>query len=81
MSSVSGSAAGVPSGMTVASATVGREHHWIKEPTDPAKPGYVVWLLLAQLLFFIALLGPAIVGIGLKIIDLQHQGAVSADGA
>ena len=82
MSSVSGSAAGNPSGMTAASRTLGsHEHHWFEEPTEPAKKGYVAWLLIAQFLFFVALLGPAIVGIGLKIIDLQHQGAISPDGA
>ncbi|VXB79036.1 2-acyl-glycerophospho-ethanolamine acyltransferase [Microbacterium sp. 8M] len=80
MSSVSGSAAGVPSGMTVASATP-RDHHWFPEPTEPAKGGYVAWLLIAQLLFFIALLGPAIVGIGIKISSLVHAGAITADGA
>ncbi|MDQ4215124.1 MFS transporter [Microbacterium sp. ASV81] len=80
MSSVSGSAAGMPSGMTVASASP-REHHWFPEPTEPAKPGYVVWLFIAQLIFFIALLGPAIVGIGIKTQALVHAGALTADGA
>ncbi|MGN8026239.1 MFS transporter [Microbacterium sp. 22242] len=80
MSSVSGSAAGTPSGMTVASATVSHEHHWLQEPTEPAKKGYVTWLIIAQFVFFVALLGPAIVGIGLKIIDLQNQGAIPATG-
>ena len=80
MSSVSGSAAGNPSGMTAASRTMGsHDHHWFEEPTEPAKKSYVAWLLIAQFLFFVALLGPAIVGIGLKIIDLQNQGAVGAD--
>lgn len=82
MSSVSGSAAGTPSGMTGASRTIGHhEHHWFKEPTEPAPKNYVVWLLIAQLVFFIALLGPAIIGIGLKITQLVEQGAIAEDGA
>ncbi|MFE5410921.1 MFS transporter [Microbacterium sp. NPDC056569] len=80
MSSVSGAAAGNPSGMTAATAMV-REHHWFKEPTDPAPKKYVVWLLIAQLVFFIALLGPAIVGVGLKIQDLVHLGAIDENAA
>ncbi|MFT4259664.1 MFS transporter [Microbacterium sp.] len=81
MSSVSGSAAGTPSGMTSASRTIGsHEHHWFKEPTEPASKTYVTWLLIAQLIFFIALLGPAIVGIGMKINALQDSGAIAAGG-
>ncbi|MFT4157911.1 MAG: MFS transporter [Microbacterium sp.] len=79
MSSVSGSAAGKPSGLTVAT-TVAREHHWFKEPTEPAKKSYVTWLIIAQFVFFVALLGPAIVGIGMKILELQHTGAVEDTG-
>lgn len=81
MSSVSGSAAGNPSGMTAASRVASHEHHWFKEPTEPAPKSYVTWLLLAQLFFFIALLGPAIVGIGIKIQDLVHAGAIAENGA
>jgi MFS family permease len=82
MSSVSGSAAGTPSGMTTASAVVGHhEHHWFTEPTEPASKKYVAWLLIAQFIFFVALLGPAIVGIGLKITDLVDSGALPEDGA
>jgi MFS family permease len=82
MSSLSGSAAGTPSGMTVASSTVGQhEHHWFTEPTQPAPKKYVAWLLIAQFVFFVALLGPAIVGIGLKITDLVNTGALPQDGA
>jgi MFS family permease len=83
MSSVSGSAAGTPSGMTTASRTVGsHEHHWFKEPTEPAKKSYVTWLLIAQFIFFIALLGPAVVGIGMKIDELQtiHGSGVAPTG-
>lgn len=57
------------------------EHHWFSEPTEPAPRKYVGALLAAQLFFFIALLGPAIVGIGLKINDLVHRGAIPEDGA
>ncbi|MFT4135660.1 MFS transporter [Microbacterium sp.] len=81
MSSVSGAAGGGPSGTTSASRTHSHEHHWFKEPTDPAPKGYVTWLLLAQLFFFIALLGPAIVGIGIKINSLVEAGAIEANGA
>ena len=40
------------------------EHHWFKEPTKEVGPKYVAALVFAQLVFFIALLGPAIIGIG-----------------
>jgi MFS family permease len=79
MSTSSGSAAGMPSGMTAAT-TVVREHHWFAEPTEPAKKSYVAWLLIAQLIFFIALLGPAIVGIGIKIQSLVAAGAIPENG-
>lgn len=65
--------------MTAATA-VAKEHHWFKEPTDPAPRPYVVWLLIAQLIFFIALLGPAIVGTGLKVLQLADIGAIPEDG-
>lgn len=77
---MSGSAAGMPSGMTTATA-VARDHHWFKEPTEPAKKSYVAWLIIAQLVFFIALLGPAIVGIGIKIQSLVAAGVIPENGA
>ncbi|ROS25685.1 MFS transporter [Rathayibacter sp. PhB127] len=80
MTTSSGSAAGMPSGMTTATATV-RGHHAFSEPTEPASKGYVFWLLAAQLIFFIALLGPAVVGIGLKIQSLVESGEIAQDGA
>ena len=43
------------------------EHHWFAEPTQPVSRKYTAALVLAQLVFFIALLGPAIIGIGLKV--------------
>ena len=80
MTTSSGSAAGMPSGMTTSTATV-RNNAWFPEPTEPAKKSYVFWLLAAQLVFFIALLGPAIVGIGLKIQSLVDAGEIAQDGA
>ncbi|MFC0674698.1 MFS transporter [Brachybacterium hainanense] len=55
--------------MTAATAAV-REHHWFPEPTEPPPMRYKVGLITAQLIFFIALLGPAIIGVGLKVIDI-----------
>jgi MFS family permease len=43
------------------------EHHWFKEPTKEVGPKFVGALVLAQLVFFIALLGPAIIGIAVKV--------------
>lgn len=43
------------------------EHHWFAEPTEKVSNKYVFGLIFAQLVFFIALLGPAIIGIGLKV--------------
>ncbi|SMG41773.1 MFS transporter [Agreia pratensis] len=80
MTTASGSAAGIPSGMTTATAAV-RGDQAFPPPTDPAKPSYVAWLLIAQLVFFIALLGPAIVGIGLKIQSLVDAGVIAENGA
>jgi MFS family permease len=44
-----------------------REHHWFAEPTEPVSLKYISALIFAQLVFFIALLGPAIIGIGIKV--------------
>lgn len=74
MTSSSGAAAGVPSGMTASTAVV-RSHHWFPEPTEPAPRRYVVGLIVAQFIFFVALLGPAIIGVGLKVISI-----IPADG-
>jgi hypothetical protein len=43
------------------------EHHWFAEPTRPVTWKYVSGLVFAQLVFYIALLGPAIIGIGLNV--------------
>lgn len=80
MTTASGSAAGMPSGMTTATATVRRDQGF-PEPTEPAKGSYIFWLLAAQLVFFIALLGPAIVGIGIKIQSFVDAGVIDANGA
>jgi MFS family permease len=44
-----------------------REHHWFAEPTEPVGPKFVFALVFAQFVFFVALLGPAIIGIGVKV--------------
>ncbi|MFT3797411.1 MFS transporter [Microbacterium sp.] len=67
--------------MTAASRVASNTHHWFKEPTEPANKSYVTWLIVAQFVFFVALLGPAIVGIGMKILELQSTGAVEDTGA
>jgi MFS family permease len=43
------------------------EHHWFTEPTRPVGPKFVGGLVFAQLIFFIALLGPAIIGMAVKV--------------
>ena len=64
------------------------EHHWFKEPTKEVGPKFVGGLVFAQLVFFIALLGPAIIGIGLKVqsvVPLAEQtsalGVIAGFGA
>ncbi len=47
--------------------TTVREHHWFSEPTEPVGVKFVVGIVLAQFVFFVALLGPAIIGIGIKV--------------
>ena len=79
--SVSGSASGTPSGMTGASRVHSNPNQWFPEPTEKAPGGYVLWLLLAQFFFFVALLGPAIVGVGVKILSLVDAGAIAENDA
>src|SRR5690348_13630961 len=43
------------------------EHHWFAEPTEPVSRRYIAGLVFAQVIFYIALLGPAIIGIGIKV--------------
>jgi MFS family permease len=64
------------------------EHHWFTEPTKEVGPKFVGGLVFAQLVFFIALLGPAIIGIGLKVqavVPLAEQtsaiGVIAGFGA
>lgn len=42
-------------------------HHLFEEPTEPVGKKYVWGLVFAQFVFFVALLGPAIIGIGIKV--------------
>lgn len=44
-----------------------REHHWFREPTEPVSQKFIWTLVFAQAVFFVALLGPAIIGIGIKV--------------
>lgn len=44
-----------------------RERHWFSEPTRKVGPRFTIALFVAQLVFFVALLGPAIVGIAVKV--------------
>jgi MFS family permease len=43
------------------------EHHWFQTPTKEVGPRFVGGLVFAQFVFFVALLGPAIIGIGVKV--------------
>jgi MFS family permease len=43
------------------------EHHWFAEPTKAVTWKYVWGLVFAQFVFYVALLGPAIIGIGVKV--------------
>ncbi len=44
-----------------------REHHWFIEPTEPVGPRFTISIVVAQFVFFVALLGPAIIGVGIKV--------------
>ncbi|MFZ1410116.1 MAG: hypothetical protein WAS07_01495 [Micropruina sp.] len=43
------------------------EHHWFPPPTKPVDNKFIGTLVFAQFVFFVALLGPAIIGIGVKV--------------
>ncbi len=43
------------------------EHHWFQVPTKEVGPKFIGGLVFAQFVFFVALLGPAIIGIGVKV--------------
>lgn len=79
MTTASGSAAGAPSGMTTATAAA--RFSGLPEPTEPASKSYAAMLVIAQLVFFIALLGPVVVGIGIKIQSFVQAGVIPQDGA
>lgn len=49
------------------SAGSAHEPQQLTEPTKPVTPKFIATLVLAQLMFYIALLGPATVGIGVKV--------------
>ena len=51
----------------------GAEHHWFKEPTKEVGPKYVAALVFAQFVFFVALLGPAIIGIAVKVQSIVPE--------
>ena len=50
-----------------------REHHWFPQPTKPVGPVFVALLVLAQLVFFVALLGPAIIAIAIKVAAIVPE--------
>lgn len=47
--------------------STGSDHHLFPEPTKSVGPKYVIAMFTAQFVFFVALLGPAIVGVAVKI--------------
>src|SRR4051812_6558737 len=52
--------------MQISEAAV-HEHHWFDEPTEPVGKKFISGIVFAQFVFFVALLGPAIIGIGVKV--------------
>jgi MFS family permease len=44
-----------------------RDHHWFAEPTEPVGRRFTIGIVVAQFVFFVALLGPAIIGVGIKV--------------
>lgn len=49
------------------------DHHWFAEPTEPVTRRFVAGLLVAQFVFFVALLGPAIIGIAVKVQSITTE--------
>src|SRR5919112_3219007 len=49
------------------------EHHWFKEPEKPVGAKFTLGLVVAQFVFFVALLGPAIVGIAVKVNSIVPE--------
>ncbi|NKY38104.1 MFS transporter [Cellulomonas septica] len=50
-----------------------RDRHWFSEPTRKVGPRFTIALFVAQLVFFVALLGPAIVGIAVKVDSIVPE--------
>ncbi len=48
-------------------STAVHEHHWFTGPTEPVGARFISGIVFAQFVFFVALLGPAIIGIGVKV--------------
>lgn len=81
-----------PAGATSTATTVAgegsNEHHWFAPPTKPVGPLFVTLLVLAQFVFFVALLGPAVIAIAVKVAQIVPDaektsalGIVSSIGA
>ncbi len=49
------------------------DHHWFTEPTTPVTTTFIAGLLFAQFVFFVALLGPAIIGIAVKLQSITTE--------
>jgi MFS family permease len=63
--------------MTAAVRVAANEgHNLMPAPTEPAPRRYIVMLFIAQFIFFVALLGPAIVGLGIKVHSLSAAGGL-----
>jgi MFS family permease len=54
----------------MSSHTTSKTEHLFEPPTEPVGRRFIWALVLAQFFFFIALLGPAIIGIGIKVQSL-----------
>lgn len=54
-------------GTSGSALTEEHEHHWFREPTEPVGPRFITVFFVAQVIFFVALLGPAIVGVSVKV--------------
>lgn len=66
-SNTPGSSGELPSPRDAVAVVAAPEGHWFQEPTQPVSKKYIATLVGAQLVFYIALLGPAIIGIGVKV--------------
>jgi MFS family permease len=50
-----------------------QQHHWFTEPTRPVGRRFTTALFLAQFFFFVALLGPAIIGVSVKVQSIVPE--------